>query len=176
MNYFAPMSNWSSYNAYYFAGASDKAYMPYNTAVQAEYPCENGQFPVEISEDGNTITVKPYVAAGDTFYPNMGYISWGNFTMGNYGQIVSEIVLTRGWTEEGTDEPVETAAVANGVKYVPANYTNLYNVKPAQKPMPRTVIKAMPNYEKVEMKVVSVDEFKANVEKLRKATKAAARK
>ena len=42
--------------------------------------------------------------------------------------------------------------------------------------MPRTVIKAMPNYEKVEMKVVSVDEFKANVEKLRKATKAAARK
>lgn len=176
MNYFAPMSNWSSYNAYYFAGASDKAYMPYNTAVQAEYPCENGQFPVEISEDGNTITVKPLVAHNDTFYPNMGYISWGNFTMGNYGQIVSDIVLTRGWTEEGTDEPVETAAVANGVKYVPANYTNLYNVKPAQKPMPRTVIKAMPNYEKVEMKVVSVDEFKANVEKLRKATKAAARK
>lgn len=176
MNYFAPMSNWSSYNAYYFAGASDKAYMPYNTAVQAEYPCENGQFPVEISEDGNTITVKPLVAHNDTFYPNMGYVSWGDFTMGNYGQIVSEIVLTRGWTEEGTDEPVETAAVANGVKYVPANYTNLYNVKPAQKPMPRTVIKAMPNYEKVEMKVVSVDEFKANVEKLRKATKAAARK
>ncbi|MBR4056341.1 MAG: hypothetical protein IKJ12_06735 [Rikenellaceae bacterium] len=176
MNYFAPMSNWSSYNAYYFAGASDKAYMPYNTAVQAEYPCENGQFPVEISEDGNTITVKPLVAHDDTFYPNMGYVSWGNFTMGNYGQIVSEIVLTRGWTEEGTDEPDETTAVANGVKYVPANYTNLYNVKPAQKPMPRTVIKAMPNYEKVEMKVVSVDEFKANVEKLRKATKAAARK
>lgn len=176
MNYFAPMSNWSSYNAYYFAGASDKAYMPYNTAVQAEYPCENGQFPVEISEDGNTITVKPLVAHNDTFYPNMGYVSWGNFTMGNYGQIISDIVLTRGWTEEGTDEPVETAAVANGVKYVPANYTNLYNVKPAQKPMPRTVIKAMPNYEKVELKVVSVDEFKANVEKLRKATKAAARK
>lgn len=176
VNYFAPMANWKYYSPYYFAGTSDKAYAPYKVDGSTEYPNENGQFPVEISEDGNTITVKPYVADGDTFYPNMGYISWGSFSTGTYGQIVTDIVLTRGWTEEGADEPVETAAVDNNVKYVPANYTQLYNVKPAQKPMPRTVIKAMPNYEKVEMKVVSVDEFKANVEKLRKATKAAARK
>ncbi|MBQ7790891.1 MAG: hypothetical protein IJ377_01190 [Rikenellaceae bacterium] len=176
MNYFAPMSNWKYYNPYYFAGASDKAYAPYKVDGSTEYPNENGQFPVEISEDGNTITVKPYVAAGDTFYPNMGYFSWGSFSTGTYGQIVTDIVLTRGWTEENAGEGEQTEAVANDVKYVPANYTTLYNVKPAQKPMPRTVIKAMPNYEKVEMKVVSVDEFKANVEKLRKATKAAARK
>ncbi len=176
MNYFAPMSNWASYNAYYFAAASDKAYMPYNTNVAADFPGKNGQFPVEISEDGNTITVKPLVANNDTFYPNMGYVSWGDFSMGNYGQLVSDIVLTRGWTEESEDENVETTAVSNNVKYVPANYTNYYNVKPAQKPKARTAIKALPTYEKVEMKVVSVDEFKANVEKLRKATKAAARK
>lgn len=176
INYFAPMSNWKYYNPYYFAGTSDKAYAPYKVDGSTEYPNENGQFPVEISEDGNTITVKPYVAADDTFYPNMGYISWGSFSTGTYGQIVTDIVLTRGWTEENAGEGEQTEAVANDVKYVPANYTTLYNVKPAQKPMPRTVIKAMPNYEKVEMKVVSVDEFKANVEKLRKATKAAARK
>lgn len=176
VNYFAPMANWKYYNPYYFAGTSDTAYAPYKIDGSTEYPNENGQFPVEISEDGNTITVKPYVADGDTFYPNMGYISWGSFSTGTYGQIVTDIVLTRGWTEEGADEPVETAAVDNNVKYVPANYTQLYNVKPAQKPMPRTVVKALPTFEKVEMKVVRVEEFKANVEKLRKAMKTAARK
>lgn len=176
VNYFAPMANWKYYSPYYFAGTSDKAYAPYKVDGSTEYPNENGQFPVEISEDGNTITVKPYVADGDTFYPNMGYISWGSFSTGTYGQIVTDIVLTRGWTEEGADEPVETAAVDNNVKYVPANYTQLYNVKPAQKPMPRTVVKALPTFEKVEMKVVRVEEFKANVEKLRKAMKTAARK
>lgn len=176
VNYFAPMSNWATANVYYFAGASDVAYVPYDTNATADYPGKNGQFPVEISEDGNTITVKALVMNDDTFYPNMGYISWGSFTTGTYGQLVSEIVLTRGWTEEGADEPVETAAVANNAKYVPANYTSLYNVKPAQKPKARTVVKPLPTYEKVEMKVVSVDEFKANVEKIRKAAKAAARK
>lgn len=176
MNYFAPMSNWSSYNTYYFAGASDKAYAPYKVDGSTEYPNENGQFPVEISEDGNTITVKPYVADDDTFYPNMGYVSWGNFTMGNYGQIISEIVLTRGWTEAPAEGEETTAVAKAGVKYVPTNYTSLYNVKPAQKPKARTVVKALPTYEKVEMKVVSVDEFKANVEKFRNAMKNAARK
>lgn len=176
VNYFAPMANWKYYNPYYFAGASDKAYAPYKVDGSTEYPNENGQFPVEISEDGNTITVKPYVANDDTFYPNMGYISWGSFSTGTYGQIITDIVLTRGWTEENAGEGEQTEAVANDVKYVPANYTNLYNVKPAQKPMPRTVVKALPTFEKVEMKVVSVDEFKANVEKLRKAMKTAARK
>lgn len=177
VNYFAPMSNWKYYNPYYFAGASDKAYAPYKVDGSTEYPNENGQFPVEISEDGNTITVKPYVADDDTFYPNMGYISWGSFSTGTYGQIVTDIVLTRGWTEEPAEgEGEQTEAVDNRVKYVPTNYTSLYNVKPAQKPMPRTVIKALPTFEQVEMKVVRVDEFKANVEKLRNAMKNAARK
>ncbi len=176
VNYFAPMSNWKYYSPYYFAGASDKAYLPYNTYVTADYPYENGQFPVEISEDGNTITVKPYVADDDTFYPNMGYISYGSFSTGTYGQIVTDIVLTRGWTEEPAEGEETTAVAKAGVKYVPTNYTSLYNVKPAQKPKARTVVKALPTYEKVEMKVVSVDEFKANVEKFRNAMKNAARK
>lgn len=170
INYFAPMTNWDYYFPEYLVAVSADAWLPYDPTTG-----ENGQFPVEIAEDKNTITVKPYVFEGENFYPSMGYISYNEFNAHN-GQIVSEIVLTRGWTEEGTDEPVETAAVANGVKYVPANYTNLYNVKPAQKPMPRTVVKALPTYEKVEMKVVSADEFKANVEKLRGAMKNAARK
>lgn len=176
VNYFAPMANWKYYNPYYFAGASDKAYLPYNTYVTADYPYENGQFPVEVSEDGNTITVKPFVADDDTFYPNMGYISYGSFSTGTYGQIVTDIVLTRGWTEEPAEGEETTAVAKAGVKYVPTNYTSLYNVKPAQKPKARTVVKALPTYEKVEMKVVSVDEFKANVEKFRNAMKNAARK
>lgn len=178
VNYFAPMANWKYYNPYYFAGAGDNSYVPYDIkGTTTEYPNDNGHFPVEISEDGNTITVKPYVADDESYYPNMGYISWGSFSTGSYGQIVTDIVLTRGWTEEGEGEATTALAeVSDNVKYVPANYTSLYNVKPAQKPMARTVVKALPNFEKVEMKVVSADEFKAKVEKLRKSMKAAARK
>ena len=103
----------------------------------------------------------------------MGYISYGSFSLGSWGTVKADIVLTRGWNEGEQTAAVTTMAAA---KYAPANYTSLYNVKFAKKPMPRTVVKALPTYEKVEMKVVSADEFKANVEKLRKSLKTAARK
>ena len=169
VNYFAPMTNWTEYpNAFYFAGVGPESFLPYDPATG-----ENANFPVEISEDGNTITVKGCEFYGENFYPNMGYISYGSFSLGSWGTVKADIVLTRGWTE-----PEQTAAVTTmaGAKYTPANYTNLYNVKFAKKPMARTVVKALPTYEKVEMKVVSADEFKANVEKLRKSLKTAARK
>ena len=172
VNYFAPMTNWTEYpNAFYFAGVGPESFLPYDPANG-----ENAHFPVEISEDGNTITVKGCEFEGDTFYPNMGYISYGSFSLGGWGTVKADVVLTRGWTEPAPEEE-ETPAVAKaGIDYKPANYTSLYNVKPANKIKSHTVVKALPTYEKVEVKVVSADEFKANVEKLRKSLKTAARK
>ena len=172
VNYFAPMTNWTEYYyAFYFAGVGPESFLPYDPANG-----ENAHFPVEISEDGNTITVKGCEFEGDTFYPNMGYISYGSFSLGGWGTVKADVVLTRGWTEPAPEEE-ETPAVAKaGIDYKPANYTSLYNVKPAKQVKSHTAVKALPTYEKVEMKVVSADEFKANVEKLRKSLKTAARK
>ena len=172
VNYFAPITAWTEYYYdFYLAGVAKTSFLPYDPATG-----ENAHFPVEISEDGNTITVKPYVFEGENFYPNMGYVSYGSFSLGSWGTVSADIVLTRGWTEPAPEEE-ETPAVAKaGIDYKPANYTSLYNVKPANKIKSHTVVKALPTYEKVEMKVVSADEFKANVEKLRKAMKTAARK
>ena len=172
VNYFAPITAWTEYSYdFYLAGVAKNSFLPYDPATEG-----NAQFPVEISEDGNTITVKPYVFEGENFYPNMGYVSWGSFSLGSWGSVAADIVLTRGWTEPAPEEE-ETPAVAKaGIDYKPANYTSLYNVKPANKIKSHTAVKALPTYEKVEVKVVSADEFKANVEKLRKSLKTAARK
>ncbi len=172
VNYFAPISAWTEYYYdFYLAGVAKTSFLPYDPETEG-----NAHFPVEISEDGNTITVKPYVFEGENFYPNMGYVSWGSFSLGSWSSVAADIVLTRGWTEPAPEEE-ETPAVAQaGIDYKPANYTSLYNVKPANKIKSHTALKALPTYEKVEMKVVSADEFKANVEKLRKAMKTAARK
>ena len=171
VNYFAPMTNWSGYYyAFYFAGVGTDSFLPYDPATG-----ENAHFPVEISEDGNTITVKGCEFEGEPFYPNMGYISYGSFSLGGWGTVKADVVLTRGWNEAG-DEQEPEATVQSGIKYEKANYTSLYNVKPAKQIKSHTVVKALPTYEKVELKVVSADEFKANVEKLRKSLKTAARK
>ena len=161
VNYFAPITAWTEYHyAFYFAGVGPESFLPYDPATG-----ENAHFPVEISEDGNTITVKPYVFEGENFYPNMGYISYGSFSLGSWSSVAADIVLTRGWTEPAPEEE-ETPGVAKaGIDY-----------KPANKIKSHTAVKALPTYEKVEMKVVSVDEFKANVEKFRKAMKTAVRK
>lgn len=171
VNYFAPITAWTEYYYdFYLAGVAKTSFLPYDPATG-----DNAQFPVEISEDGNTITVKPYVFEGENFYPNMGYISYGSFSLGSWSTVAADIVLTRGWTEPAPEE--DTTAVVNaGIQYQPTNYTSLYNVKPANKIKSHTAVKALPTYEKVEMKVVRVDEFKANVEKFRKAMKHAVRK
>ena len=81
-----------------------------------------GNLPVEVSEDGNTITIKPYIYRSGNYefkcYPNIMQEtvaddgkSTAYATIGNV--ITSDIVLTRGWVEpevpETTPETPETA-------------------------------------------------------------------
>ena len=97
-NYFTPMASWyTEMNAVYESHFI--AYEP-TTGTTAGYMGDeagnavNGHFPVEISEDGNTITVKPFAYANLNFYPNAAI----NYGMGRYGlsiAVESEIVLTR---------------------------------------------------------------------------------
>ncbi len=107
---FDPMSSWfydtqSLYESYLMGYYFDpEEYNPENILVVGYFgdDYQNGHFPVEVSEDGNTITVKPLMYAyndgtGNTvtipFYPS----SCINYGSGQFDplEICSEIVLTR---------------------------------------------------------------------------------
>ena len=70
-------------------------------------------FPVEVSEDRNTITIYPFVYGGSTYYPNMIGIDSTYGTLLDY-PVISKVVLTRG----GSSAPKSFSAVpaGNGVK------------------------------------------------------------
>jgi hypothetical protein len=56
-------------------------------------------FPVEYDQNKDQITIKPFVYDGVKYYPNI--IGFDSFSGGSIleNPVVSEIVLTRGWTD-----------------------------------------------------------------------------
>lgn len=167
MNSLAPMANWSYYYPHYLAAVSETAYLPYDPETLS-----TGYFPVEISQSGNTIIVKAFVFEDEAYYPSSGYVLNGNYYAQN-GRVGSEIVLTRGWTEEGEGDVTTSLAEAGG-KFVSSNYQALYNVKEAQKPMSRTVVKALPEFKQVKhQKALTGEQFKAKVAEFAQKNKAA---
>ena len=124
--------------------------------------------PVEVSEDGNTITIKSIQYGETPFYPNLLYHSYGY--MYSYNTVVvSEVVLTRNTTSETVNQKhLNVAAIkqhaakanqnatmvksANGAKFVKSN-------KPVTKSL--TTIKAQPKAKKMEVKQLSPEERKA---------------
>lgn len=98
--YLPPMHNWPGYT-YYVGGVGDgTAFVDANE----NYP----GFPVEVSSDYNTITVKPIVLTDGSnsysYYMNaLSYSSTGEFEI--VATVISELVLTRGWTEIEVEQP-----------------------------------------------------------------------
>ena len=95
--YLPPMHNWPGYP--FYVGANSSTYAFYD--ANETYP----GFPVEISEDGNKIVIKPMVIEGETYYMNALGLS-NDAIMSNsvelVAPVISEITLTRGWTEPET--------------------------------------------------------------------------
>lgn len=89
--YLPPMLNWPGYPFYVGGVGSGMAFYD----ATEEYP----GFPVEISADRNTMTIKPIVVGSDTFYMNALGLSGTTGQMEIIATIISEIVLTRGWKE-----------------------------------------------------------------------------
>ena len=73
-------------------------------------------FPVEVSPDGNTITIKPivvendsqYLAAGN-YYMNAVGVAPMTYDLEILGTVTTEIVLTRGWNGAQTNSVGELA-------------------------------------------------------------------
>lgn len=127
-----PLATWSG-TTYHLVNACEYATTDGKTGLMSIYrplddkDMENiskwGNLPVEVSEDGNTITIKPHIfkyqGVDMKLYPNiMQYVAEANNGGGGYSTIgsliTSEIVLTRGWSEP--EAPAEPEVSKLGIK------------------------------------------------------------
>ena len=112
-----PMSNWPGYTFYTGGVADGTAFYDSN----ASYP----GFPVEISDDLNTITIKPIVLSdgvtSNIYYMNaIGVSQQGGLEI--ISTVITDIVLKRGWTEQAASkESVVSSSAANYVNAVDMN-------------------------------------------------------
>lgn len=112
-----PMSNWPGYTFYTGGVADGKAFYDSNES----YP----GFPVEISDDLNTITIKPIVLSdgvtSNTYYMNaIGVSQQGGLEI--ISTVITDIVLKRGWTEQAASKAsVVSSSAANYVNAVDMN-------------------------------------------------------
>ncbi len=120
----APMSNWRGYPCY-MSGLTDDGNFYYYTVGENSSTL---YFPVVVSEDRNTITIKPLeMETTDengkkismVLYPNALYNTVNGMGIANPAY-VSELTLTRGWTEpeQGTPAAVSTGGYRSMAKAV----------------------------------------------------------
>ena len=150
-NFLPPAANWSI--PFYLSGMELENY--YTVTYGDGW---TPSFPVEVSEDRNTITIKPLVYDGKEFFPNMVGIdySMNQTILENF--VVSEIVMTRGWNEPAASRAMSSSSV-NGKSIQPKGEFP----KSVCKPM--TELKAAPELKTIEGKIVSVEEFKKRADK-----------
>ena len=125
VTYLPPVAGWNYY---------DVLLMGYNPVYANEGIYYTGSYPVEISEDKNTLVIKGIEADGEIFYPALGSMGWGwpDF----FTKTCEDIVLTRGaaTTRAAQAEPAAPKAVkakSNRIKrtYLP---TEMVEVKSAK--------------------------------------------
>ena len=135
-----PMHGWPGYP--YYVGAYDGSKYGFYDA-NADYP----GFPVEISQD--KVVIKPMEVNGAKYYMNAFGFSQDAVAAGSADviPIVSEIVLTRGWTAPAAPASVKPMSVRAAVKTIDG--------APAAMPVARKV-RSMTKF--VEPKVYNVDE------------------
>lgn len=137
--YMPPLHNWPGFPFYIGGVAGEYAFLD----ATVEHP----GFPVEISSDYNTITVKPIVAGGENCYMNAIGISNGELQI--VATVISELVLTRGWTEpEVPEEPeVEPASVPTALNAVTVDGKPVSELPKARVMKSMTKLEAAPRQE-----------------------------
>jgi hypothetical protein len=133
----------------------------FGTATQFKAPLE---FPVELSEDKNTITIKGFEANGTTYYPNVIGEDYSPLTGSVYileKPIISDVVLTRGWVEEDVPVPatksVKMGQTVNAVDPIDATHLVKYGK--------RTRFEKMGRVEKIDYKLIPYEQLMQNLEK-----------
>ena len=162
--YFAsPVANWSVpfYMAGYANQEANNTIFYYGTAAEFQAPLE---FPVEMSADKNTIVIKGFEANGTKYYPNVIGEDYSQLTGTVYileKPIISDVVLTRGWTDEPAETPatraIKGAQKMNAVDPVDATHLVKYGK--------RTKFEKMGAVKKVDYEFIPYEQLMQNLEK-----------
>ena len=169
MYHASPAANWSV--PFYLAGyANQESYNTlfyFGTETVFEAPLE---FPVELSEDKNTLTIKGFVANNTKYYPNIIGKDYSMLAGTVYildHPIVSDVVLTRGWNPESQEQ--ETPAVRS------SSWGQIaYPVTPEGNPKlieyshrTRFERQTPKEVQKIDYKILSYEEIQKNLDKYR---------
>ncbi|MBR5499055.1 MAG: hypothetical protein IKV75_02700 [Bacteroidales bacterium] len=150
-NLLPPTSAWSV--PFYMAAMEPKNYYTFT------YPQVEGElfFPVEYDAEKDQITIKPFVYDDVEYFPNV--IGVDSQTQGTIleNPVVSEVVLTRGWSEPSKEQ----SSVRNAGDNVQAN-----GDFPKVNYKERTELKAAPALNQVEMTPVNEAEFRKRADKM----------
>ena len=159
-----PMSNWPGYPFYVSGVSNGAAFYDANES----YP----GFPVEISSDLNTITIKPIVLSDGTqsqsYYMNALGIQSQTGELEILATVITDIVLTRGWNEPAKPAAAVCAAPAS-VEAINIDGTAPYSLPSVaiMKSMTEFEAKELPKYKFVEKANVvtkeMVDETSAKI-------------
>ncbi len=117
-----PMSNWMNAETHFVGFDKPNNMVMMSPQSDNEDTSTWPNLPVEISEDKNTITIKPFVYGDYTFAPNVIINTKSAITgiLPLSGHISGNIVLTRGWTEpEQPEAAVPTMLRRNRQGYTP---------------------------------------------------------
>lgn len=145
--YYMPPVSYTSI-PYYLAGYSpDRTSAEGNVVFYNIYETETYTpltFPVELSADGNTLTIKAWKdSEGITWYPNLVGSDVTGYVID--AMIVSDIVLTRGWNEKSSTSVSAPATKAGSNYNMPAGELPGFGYKSLtrfDKPVKKTHIKA----------------------------------
>ena len=169
---------WNEYHLVGNSGTSTRAYGDidpnfkwYETGYYAD-----GRFPVEISSDGNTITIKPvdievvsykenedgtYTETGrgvQTFYPCAAHNSDNSGDLYFASRIISDIVMTRGYTEPTTPTVAKATRSGKRSNVATQKVASHQEIKPVEKMRPITSFEGagVPTYE---YPIIGIEEF-----------------
>ena len=156
MYFNSPVMNWS--DPFYMAGYADlesnNTIFYYSDPVTGYYAAPL-VFDVVASDDYNTLTIKPIDGNGVLYYPNVigQDSSTGRYLLNN--PIVSEVVLTKGYTPESAQAAAVKASKASSRIAPVAEALNI-----ARKSMTR--LEAPVERETIEMEVMTQEKAHAN--------------
>ncbi len=160
--YLPPMHSWPGYPFYVGGVGGGVAVLDGTKADGTKVdPSELPGFPVEISEDYNTITIKPIVRDEVSYYMNSVGVTDQGYEL--ISTILTEIVLTRGWD----DKDAKTKAAAPSVSATRVNGPAVAPETKVYKSMTKLEPKSYANFEVDETpNVVTMEMVNKTTEKI----------
>ena len=160
----SPVAQWSV--PFYMAGVQENGQMVFSYTNDAGGFGGALEFPVTLSEDKKTITIGALKDKdGNVWYPNVVGKGTGIGGITTYileNQIISEVVLTKGWTEPEAEQTPATRSASGKTVLRPVGNTELIEYTPMSD------FRSVRMPVRIEGEVTTLEKVHENFEKFRK--------